>query len=225
MNVQLFFDILFFVRFDDEECFLKKTTLSRPSADSTRERIIDAALSLFVKKGFAGTSISEIASLAKVNQSLIYHHFQDKQALWKNVKHSIMEQHAKLHPHKTLQELADKNLLTFLETIVTQRFYLYWKNPNPIRIINWQRVEPRAKELHKSCYASTEEWCNIIRKFQERGEIRKELSPEWVMIFITNTIAGLFMDYDALFHQKKQPITEKYISMMVSCLYEGIKSQ
>jgi len=203
---------------------MKKTT-TRPSANDTRKRIIAAARTLFVEKGFAGTSISEIAFLAEINQSLIYHHFKDKEALWNNVKQSIMEQHAKVHPHKTLQELADKNLMAFLETIVTQRFYLYWKNPNPIRIINWQRVEPHNKELYKSCYASTDEWCTLIRKLQKKGEIRKELAPEWVMIFITNTIAGLFMDYDALFKHKKKPITEKYIPMMVSCLFGGLSPQ
>jgi AcrR family transcriptional regulator len=58
----------------------------RTVADTTRKKILDAARKLFVKNGFAGTSISDIAGLAKINQSLIYHHFRDKQELWKGLK-------------------------------------------------------------------------------------------------------------------------------------------
>src|SRR5690242_1636043 len=42
----------------------------------TKTVILNAALTVFIQKGFAGASISDIAKLAKINQSLIYHHFQ-----------------------------------------------------------------------------------------------------------------------------------------------------
>ena len=61
---------------------MTKETPNRPSADNTRKVILNAARDLFVKKGFAGTSISEIAKQAKVNQSLIYHHYANKESLW-----------------------------------------------------------------------------------------------------------------------------------------------
>ena len=38
---------------------------------------------IFVKKGFEGSSISDIASQAKTNKSLIYHYFENKDDLVK----------------------------------------------------------------------------------------------------------------------------------------------
>ena len=52
----------------------------------TKEIILEAALAVFIEKGFAGASISQIAKAAKINQSLIYHHFASKEDLWVCVK-------------------------------------------------------------------------------------------------------------------------------------------
>lgn len=201
---------------------MRKNIIRRPSANETRKNILKSAQKLFVKKGLAGVSISEIAKAAKINQSLIYHHFKNKNALWQQVKLNLCTNHATLHPLKSLKELADKDLMTFLDNVIRQRFYLYWENPDAIRIINWQRLEPNYGELHTSCYSSPDEWCQMIETLQQRGEIRQDLAPEWVMILITNATAGLFIDYDAFFSQKKNPISEKYIPMIISSLYRAL---
>ena len=50
---------------------------------STRERILDAALSAFSERGYDGASTREIASRAGVNQGLIPYYFGSKEALWR----------------------------------------------------------------------------------------------------------------------------------------------
>ena len=56
-----------------------------PSAKdaSTRERMLDAALSAFSELGYDGASTREIASRAGVNQGLIPYYFGSKEALWR----------------------------------------------------------------------------------------------------------------------------------------------
>ena len=50
---------------------------------STRERILDVASRRFADRGFAGTSVREIASEAGLrNQASLYHHFRNKRALY-----------------------------------------------------------------------------------------------------------------------------------------------
>jgi len=48
--------------------------------------ILKVARKLFIRKGFAATSISEIAKECNINKSLIYHHFENKESLWKAIK-------------------------------------------------------------------------------------------------------------------------------------------
>ncbi len=45
---------------------------------NTRERILDAALDLFIEKGFDGTSLREIAERLGVTKAALYYHFESK---------------------------------------------------------------------------------------------------------------------------------------------------
>ncbi|WP_167666203.1 TetR/AcrR family transcriptional regulator [Mycolicibacter icosiumassiliensis] len=48
----------------------------------TCEAVLAAAKTLFVSKGFDATSVDEIAELAQASKGTVYHHFQDKQAIF-----------------------------------------------------------------------------------------------------------------------------------------------
>jgi AcrR family transcriptional regulator len=48
----------------------------------TRDAVLEAARSLFVDRGFADTSVEDIAKLANVSKGAVYHHFSDKQAIF-----------------------------------------------------------------------------------------------------------------------------------------------
>lgn len=47
-----------------------------------RERIIDAAFRNFADLGYSGVSMQQIADAAGVTKATLYHHFQDKEALF-----------------------------------------------------------------------------------------------------------------------------------------------
>ena len=74
---------------------------------STKNKILDAAESLFADKGFSGTSLREITSLAEVNLAAVNYHFGSKKELIKAVMSRYMD------------ELAP-NLVSTLEAICAQ---------------------------------------------------------------------------------------------------------
>ncbi len=53
----------------------------RQQAEIRREQIVDAALSVFSKKGYDGASIRDIAEQVGVSEGLLYHYFSGKQEL------------------------------------------------------------------------------------------------------------------------------------------------
>jgi AcrR family transcriptional regulator len=57
---------------------------------STRERILDAALDLFIEKGFDKTSLREIAEQLGVTKAALYYHFASKEDI-------LMALHMRLH--------------------------------------------------------------------------------------------------------------------------------
>jgi AcrR family transcriptional regulator len=53
--------------------------------ESTRQALVDSALDLFTKRGYAGTSLEAIVRRARVTKGALYHHFTGKQALFEAV--------------------------------------------------------------------------------------------------------------------------------------------
>ncbi len=59
----------------------KTKTDKRDAKGDKREAILDAALDLFVERGFYGTAVPEIADAAGVGAGTIYRYFESKEAL------------------------------------------------------------------------------------------------------------------------------------------------
>jgi AcrR family transcriptional regulator len=54
-------------------------------AEATRAALIGVARALFAERGYAGTSIEDIAAGARVTKGALYHHFKDKKAVFEAV--------------------------------------------------------------------------------------------------------------------------------------------
>jgi AcrR family transcriptional regulator len=58
--------------------------MSRPS-ETTRQDLVEAAISVFADKGFEAGSVREIAGLANANQAAVSYHFGGKDGLYREV--------------------------------------------------------------------------------------------------------------------------------------------
>lgn len=77
--------------------------------EKTKTVILDAALRLFAKKGFHGTSISDIAKEAGVSKGLAYNYFESKIAIAEGIIQSMVKMGAELaEKFKVPEEPYDK---------------------------------------------------------------------------------------------------------------------
>jgi len=81
---------------------------------STKNKILDAAESLFAVQGFNGTSLREITSQAEVNLAAVNYHFGSKKELIKSVMSRYMNE---LSPRleSALVEVCERENLSLLE--------------------------------------------------------------------------------------------------------------
>jgi AcrR family transcriptional regulator len=54
-------------------------------SEATRTALLEEATRLFAERGFAGTSLEDVASASQVTRGAVYHHFDGKQALFEAV--------------------------------------------------------------------------------------------------------------------------------------------
>lgn len=81
----------------------------------TKQKVVDAAASLFFQKGFHGTSVRDIAENASVNVSLISYYFNSKQGLLEYAVTNYYEMYLKFLE----EQLADHEDLHHVEKLKT----------------------------------------------------------------------------------------------------------
>src|ERR1700744_1754748 len=67
----------------------RPATLRSQHVEATRRAVLDAARSSFARKGYAQTSVDEIAAAARVTKGAVYHHFASKDALFRAVHDEV----------------------------------------------------------------------------------------------------------------------------------------
>lgn len=93
-----------------------------PGTPDVRERIVNAALRLFAEKGYAGTSLREIAESARTTKPMIYYYFRSKEGLYATTLGDLLQAfadaidratHAGEDPCDKLRAFADSYLRYF----------------------------------------------------------------------------------------------------------------
>ncbi len=195
---------------------MQKIRAQRPSADMTRKRILQAALILFMQHGFAGTSMGQLAKKARVNQALIFHHFGNKEKLWRQVKIAVVESAQVIPISKTPSSITE-----FITSVFEQRITLYRQCPKLKRLVSWQRLESSSLLSVVDHPLSPSVWIDAIHYLQEKKKMSLEIKPDLLMIWLINSVDGYLNDDLGIF--RKNPLSkESYISMIVAALSKGL---
>ena len=161
------------------------------SINTTKDDILNAALATFLEKGFAGASISQIAKVAQVNQSLIYHHFESKEDLWNCVKkYCVDEAIKKDHP------IRYDTLENFVHDLVEARFSVYMKEPMR-RLVHWQALEPDTSQFYGNRLTphSLFDISDHIKTLQENNLIQKEYDYQVLSGVVFSLASYAFFDF------------------------------
>lgn len=180
---------------------------TRPSADKTRSKILQAAKNVFLEKGYDGAFIKTIAQEAKVNTNLIFHHFGDKENLWHRVKQSIVSA-GYLKPQYDISSARQ-----FFSSLLDYRFELYGNHPELVRLLQWQELTNNESELISKDVNSPTHWLKTIKKFQTKGDIIKKIDVKQILLFIIFSTHAPFWQEIYPFNDKQR---ENYKHMILT---------
>lgn len=142
----------------------------------SREMILAGAEIVFLRRGFSGSSLKEIAEEAKVTQSLIHHHFESKDKLWAAVRDRCFERmFAELRPLITDATRGSDFAVDFLRA-----YYNYLeKTPSFVRLLAWLNAE--GLEPPSFAAGKGSPLIPAIKREQDAGRLRDDLAPELIM--------------------------------------------
>lgn len=146
----------------------------RQQSERTRKKLLEVSLRLFVHKGYAGTTVRDIATETGVSPGLMFHYFPSKQA--------ILEEHVRIvesgvesvvnllasgeKPLETVARIAEMILTSFSD--VSSRYLFLLAS----QILSLESIPAEVRQkvsASKSIQASVP----LIMLGQQRGEIRQ----------------------------------------------------
>lgn len=113
--------------------------------EKTKLQIRNSALKLFARKGFNGTSISNIAKDAKISKGLIYNYFESKVAIVEDLYASLIIEMQQMmepirvinNPYKQIEELISQTIKYTNENRDYWKLYMnFMLQPAPITFQN-----------------------------------------------------------------------------------------
>jgi len=118
---------------------------------TTRERILDAALSVFSRKGYHEARVDEIVSEAKVSKGAIYLHFPNKEKLFV----ALVDQFANLIERRVSEAIKDKQWIASVKVAIATVLAAFAQYRQPAKILLVQAMglgvifEKKRLEVHE----------------------------------------------------------------------------
>lgn len=162
----------------------KDTQVGRQRHEAKYQKILDAALDVFARKGFHEAKISEIAKVADVADGTIYLYFKNKDDLLISLFESKLEAINKglRHDLATIPDVKDR-----LAHVV--RYHLRLASDSPTLAIfitiELRRSGKFVKEYAKSQFGEyLDQWAQVIRDGKEQGVFRSDVRPGMLKHFL-----------------------------------------
>lgn len=162
----------------------------------TREYIIDQAYRLFLSRSYEAVSISEISKAIGFTKGALYHHFKNKEELFKAVinKYLPIEKYFAPVEDITLKEYIKDSIKTADEIVHN----IFGNNMGFIPLsylalfIDAFRHYPEyAKEKEQLIQGELKKIKIIILRSMEKGEIRKDINPDFMAMNFLSLSTGM----------------------------------
>lgn len=165
---------------------------NRKIREQQRSRIAAAATSVFARKGFAATRISDIAQAAKVSQGLVHHYFESKDALFSELVRDVMTSATSVPELAAQQPGTPMDRLRWYVQVVLAGMVA---QPDAV-MLSWQAQGAESvptevmRVVQKSGKAALRRVTELVAAAQASGEAR-QADPELLAAHLVAFLQGL----------------------------------
>ncbi|MFA9378955.1 MAG: TetR/AcrR family transcriptional regulator [Lachnotalea sp.] len=199
---------------------------------STKQRIIEEALSLFSQYGYNGTSVKKIAEAVGIKDSSIYKHFNSKQEIFNQIVATISQRIEKkslevgLPNVENLEDLTNYYVTFTKDKLVeyTRKMVLFYLTDS--YVVQFRKLAIREQysneviyEVYRKYYMeSSIEFLTVIFKGMIKLGGLKNGSPEIMAYFFYSPIFFLLNKYDDKENEVEEAL--KLLDQMVEEFYK-----
>jgi AcrR family transcriptional regulator len=175
-----------------------------PYSNQTYQKIIKSSLKLFVKKGYHGTSISDIAEIAKLTKGAIYFHFKNKDA--------ILEKILELNETNYIDKMISEVKSTDGKAIDKMKTFLKYSLNFPVKYgeeglnlgvcltnmatelsSSHKKYEKNIKRVYKKFYKFL---ADLLEEGIKDGSFRKDINPRILTLNLVGASEGILLQWN-----------------------------
>jgi AcrR family transcriptional regulator len=154
-----------------------------------REEILALATQIFADKGYASTTVREIADSAGILSGSLYHHFDSKESMLDEIMRAFLD-YTVARYRETIA--AGGDVLDVLRALVHDAFTALGANPAALAVMinefNFLLQFPRFAYLREGAEETERLWSEVIAQGMRTGVIRSDIEPRMVYRFMRDTI-------------------------------------
>ncbi len=171
--------------------------VSKEHLDNVKEQIMQAALICVARKGFHQTTMRDICREAKLSIGAVYNHFKNKEAILAEVtkqgrqaKELVFQ---KVNECRSAREGSSVLFQFIFNSYKNEAFKTY----GSIDVETYSEAT-RNEEIRQIMLEDLEglitPLAEFIRRWQERGEIRKDIAPDYLANYLVALSIGIKID-------------------------------
>jgi TetR/AcrR family transcriptional regulator len=197
----------------------------RMAGEDRRRQILQVAIELFSKKGFARTTTKQIAEAAQVSEAIIFRHFATKQDLYAAILDLKAQEAGKDQWMEALRELSEQGEDEKLFRAIASRMIAAYKaDPSFQRLVAFSALDGHefSKILHSRALPFHAFLCDYIVRRQKEGAL-KQLEPGLVVFALISMPAHFGLLTKVYGFDVVKASDEEAVSAFVEILLKGIR--
>ena len=166
-------------------------------SERSRTQILEAALDLFSRQGYRGTSIRDISRAAGVSTGAVYHHFHDKEELFD----TLLSQYWKAIEspdfpfNRALASGAFPDRLEELAEAAEASVRLWEKH---VALIYVDVVESQGTHIQRFYAGMADRFAAFLQRYRARDDFEARLAPEVEPLSAVMLASRIFLQYYAV---------------------------
>jgi AcrR family transcriptional regulator len=184
-----------------------------------RSEIVGIAAELFASKGYANTTVREIADAAGILSGSLYHHFDSKESMIEALLRDFLER-IDAQYRRVIAAAADP--VDALRELVHAAFGALATDRAAVAVMlneyNLLVQYPRFAFLHDSVEESERLWVGVLETGMRNGALRADVPADAVYRFLRDAIWVSVRWYRPDGPQRPDDVAEEYLTVLLSGL-------
>jgi AcrR family transcriptional regulator len=200
---------------------IRKRLSREDSRELTTQRLLDAALKLFAKKGLDATSVEDIAEAAGYSRGAFYSNFESKEALFlealRREQETFHEEYDLLRDDKiTVEQIQKRTVALYSSMWRDNECFMLWTEA---RMLAVRDTRFRAK-LNTLLVEKRAQIADFISYFYSRLSISPPLPPVNMAMAFMSLAEGVKLEMLSSPNDVTQPVAESLLSLFADAVMQ-----